>query len=420
MIKYFGRSGINQVFLGKSAFMLRFSFVIILSIGLLFFSCSEEKPIPVKPPEKFIYGYSLDSVTVRERIIKSGQNFGDILMKYGLDFPAVDELVCLSDSCGFSVRKMQAGKSYTLLMTKDSVPTAKALIYEINQIDYIVFDLKDSLKVRIQSKKSKTETHTASGVITNSLYSALADKCLNPVLAIELAEVYAWTIDFYRIHKGDKFKVVFEETTVDGESVGIGRIKSAVFSHDGEDFFAIYFEQKGSGAYYDEENRGLRNQFLKSPVKFSRISSRYTMQRFHPVQKRWKAHLGTDYACPTGTPIMSTANGVVIDAKFNKFNGNYVKVRHDRTYTTQYLHMSRIKPGVRRGKRVSQGDVIGYVGSTGLASGPHVCYRFWKNGRQVDALRLKLPKAEPISKKNLAAYESIKKQALNQLEEIKF
>ena len=384
-------------------------------------SCEEKKVIvPIVKPVEFVYGFRVDSFTVKERLIKSNQNFGDILMPLGLDFPMVDELVCLADSAGFSVRKMQAGKSYTLLLTKDSLPKAKALIYEINTTDYVIFELLDTLKVSFNKKPSTLETHSASGVIDGSLYLTLTDKCLNPVLANELAEVYAWTIDFYRIHKGDKFKVIYEETMVDGESVKIGRIKSAVFYHNNDKFYAVYFEQNGVGAYYDDDSRGLKNQFLKSPMKFSKISSRYTMQRFHPVQKRWKAHLGTDYAAPTGTPIMSTASGVVIDAKYNPNNGNYVKVKHDRTYTTQYLHMSRIKSGIRRGTRVSQGDILGFVGQTGLATGPHVCYRFWKHGRQVDALKLKLPKSEPISKKNKDKFEDVKDAALKQLKKIKY
>lgn len=402
--------------------MLRITLFFIALTGVLLTSCQDEKEkiaLLEKQTER-LYGFKLDSFLVKEKNIKPSQYFPDLLSPYGVDYPTVDKLVSIGKSQGFSFRKMQAGKPYTLFLSKDSVPKAKMLVYEMNAVDYVVFDLRDTIAVYLRKKESITETHTASGIIDGSLYLTMTDKCLNPVLANSLAEVYAWTIDFYRIQKGDKFKVVYEETTVNGESVSVGRIKSAMFSHKGEKHYAIYFEQNGHGAYYDDENRGLKNQFLKSPVKFSRISSRYTGKRFHPVQKRWKAHLGTDYAAPTGTPIMSTAGGTVVDAKYNKFNGNYVKVKHDRTYTTQYLHMSKIKMGIKRGVRVNQGEVLGYVGSTGLATGPHVCYRFWKSGKQVDALKLKLPKSNPISSKNKAAFEAVKDEALSQMKKIKY
>jgi murein DD-endopeptidase MepM/ murein hydrolase activator NlpD len=257
-------------------------------------------------------------------------------------------------------------------------------------------------------------------VINSSLSLSLDKQGYNPALAITLSEVYAWSIDFYHIQKGDRFKVIYEETMVDGESIGIKRIKAAYFEHFKKPYYAIQFSQDNHSGYYDQENRGLRRQFLKAPVKFSRISSRFTMKRYHPVQKRNKPHLGTDYAAPKGTPIYSTANGKITHAKYSKYNGNYVKVRHNGTYTTQYLHMSKIKKGIRPGVRVNQGDVIGFVGSTGLATGPHVCYRFWKNGKQVDPYRQKLPKAEPIKKANLVTYKKIKKEVIAQLETITF
>jgi murein DD-endopeptidase MepM/ murein hydrolase activator NlpD len=240
------------------------------------------------------------------------------------------------------------------------------------------------------------------------------------MLASELSEIYAWSIDFYRIQKNDAFKVVFEERFVDGVSVGIGEIKYAYFKHRKEDNYAIWFEQDQIGDYYDQDNRSLRKAFLKAPLKFSRISSRYTKKRFHPVQKRFKAHLGTDYAAPTGTPIRTVADGTVIAAKYSKYNGNYVKVKHNGTYTTQYLHMSKIKSGIRKGKRVRQGDVIGYVGATGLATGPHLCYRFWKNGKQVDPYKQKMPASKPISKGNTEKYNEIKKRVIKELDDIKY
>jgi murein DD-endopeptidase MepM/ murein hydrolase activator NlpD len=236
---------------------------------------------------------------------------------------------------------------------------------------------------------------------------------------MKLADIYAWSIDFYSIHDGDWFKVVYEQQYVKDEPVELGTIRSAVFSHDGEPFYAFYFQSDSaqSGEYYDESGKTLRRFFLKAPLKFSHITSRYTMKRFHPVQKRWKAHLGTDYAAHTGTPIIATGNGAVIESEFSRFNGNYVKIRHNNTYTTQYLHMSR--RAVKRGQHVMQGQVIGYVGSTGLATGPHVCYRFWKNNKQVDPLNQKFPSAEPIPQSAIPVFDKYKQGQQQQLETIK-
>lgn len=380
-------------------------------------SNSQIKPPPI--PAETLYGFPVDSFTVVKDKVRPNQFFSDILYPKHIPYNVIDALVAKAKP-HWDIRNMRAGKPYTVFMSKDSVPKAQILVYERNKVDYVVFDMRDSAAVSFQKKPSCITTKSASGVINSSLYLTLTSQGLNPVLANELAEIYAWTIDFYRIQKGDKFKVIYDELEVEGESVGIEHIRSAIFEHYGKEHYAIYFEQDGQGDYYDQETRGLKRAFLKAPVKYSRISSRYTMKRFHPVQKRWKAHLGTDYAAPKGTPIMSTANGIVTDARYTSANGNFVKVKHNGTYTTQYLHMSKIRRGVRRGTKVSQGEVIGYVGSTGLATGPHVCYRFWKNGRQVDALKQKLPQSEPIEKKNRAAFNKVKKKVVKKMKKISY
>jgi murein DD-endopeptidase MepM/ murein hydrolase activator NlpD len=375
----------------------------------------EESNEPKEP--QLLYGFPIDSFKVVNKSVKKNEFFSQILLPHHVSYPTIDGIAKASRDV-FDVRKMRAGNNYTLFLSNDSLAKAEIMVYEIDKINYVIYDMRDSAVVTKAEKPTITKIQTASGVIESSLYLTMVNEGLNPVLANELADIYAWTIDFYRIQKDDKFKVIYEEVFVDTSSVGIKHIKAAWFEHAGEDFYAIYFEQDGNGGYYDMENRSLRRPFLKAPVKFSRISSRYTMKRFHPVQQRWKAHLGTDYAAPTGTPIMSTANGVIVQAQYSKYNGNYVKVRHNSTYTTQYLHMSKIKPGIRPGVKVRQGDVIGYVGSTGLATGPHVCYRFWKNGRQVDPLKEKLPKSEPITSANLDVYKDIKKRIKKELKAI--
>ena len=225
-------------------------------------------------------------------------------------------------------------------------------------------------------------------------------------LAYKLSKIYAWSIDFFKLKEGDKFGVTFTERFIDDTIYdGVDSLKASFFEYNGKLIYAFPFaqnEKSGKLDYYDEKGKALKNFFLKAPLNFINITSRFTKNRFHPVQHRWKAHKGTDYAAPTGTPIMTTASGIVVKAGYTAGNGNYVKVKHNGTYSTQYLHMSKIL--VRKGQRVSQGSIIGRVGSTGLATGPHVCYRFWKNGIQVDALRLKLPNSQTMDKSNLPRF----------------
>lgn len=372
----------------------------------------------IKEPQ-LLYGFPVDSFKVIGSQVQKNQFFSDLITSHGVSYGMMNKMATEGKSI-FDVRRLRAGRDYTFLVSNDSLETPQIFVYEIDKVNYLVYDLRDSLKIYKAKKPVKIVTKQASGIINSSLYLSLEKQGYNPELAITLSEVYAWTVDFYHIQKGDKFKVIYEEVMVDGESVGIKRVKAAFFEHFKKPYYAVQFIQDGHEGYYDQDNRGLKRQFLKAPVKFSRISSRFSLRRYHPVQKRNKPHLGTDYAAPKGTPIYATANGVITHAQYSKYNGNYVKVKHNSVYTTQYLHMSKIKKGIRRGVRVNQGDVIGYVGSTGLATGPHVCYRFWKNGKQVDPYRQKLPKAEPIKKANLAKYKEIKEVVIAELDKIDY
>ncbi len=366
---------------------------------------------------QLLYGFNVDSFKIVGDKVKKNQFFSDLITSHGISYSMMNRMVEKGKDI-FDVRRLRSGRDYTFFEKKDSSELAQIFVYEVDKVNYIVYDLRDSLKIYTAKKPINILTKEASGIINSSLYLSLEKQGYNPELAITLSEVYAWSIDFYHIQKGDRFKVIYDEVVVDGESIGIKRIKAAYFEHFKKPYYAIQFSQSGQYEYYDKDNRGLRRQFLKAPVKFSRISSRFTMKRFHPVQKRNKPHLGTDYAAPKGTPIYSTANGTITHAKYNRYNGNYVKVRHNSVYTTQYLHMSKIKKGIRPGSKIKQGDIIGFVGSTGLATGPHVCYRFWKNGSQVDPYKQKLPKSKPIKKKNLKRYTEIKEKVINELGEI--
>ena len=370
----------------------------------------------VKVPQ-LQYGLPIDSFRILDGIVERNQFLADILMGYDIPYPIIHQIIEKSKNV-FDVRDIQYGKNYQVFCTNDSTGSAQCFVYRPNAIDYVVFDLRDSVEVYKGKKEVRTEIREASGRIESSLWLTLNENNISPALAMELAEIYAWSIDFYRINKGDFFKVIYEAKYVDDDFVGIGEIHASLFNHGDEPFYAFAFEQDSIRDFYDEKANSLRKAFLQAPLKYGRISSGYTMRRFHPVQKRYKSHLGTDYAAPTGTPILAVGDGKVIESRYSKYNGNYVKIRHNSTYTTQYLHMSKRGKGMVPGKVVRQGDVIGYVGSTGLATGPHVCFRFWKHGKQVDHRREKLPPSKPVKEKYLEEYNAHMKIWKNRIEDI--
>jgi murein DD-endopeptidase MepM/ murein hydrolase activator NlpD len=350
------------------------------------------------------YNILVDSFNVIKGSVKSGQTMGEILYLNHIDHFEINKIVEKSKGI-FDVRRVNTGKKYTVICASDSTKKAQYFIYEIDATNYVVFDLRGEIDVYKGKKPVTVKLKTASGIIKSSLWLTMEEKKLSPKLTAELSTIYAWTIDFFKIQKNDGFRVYYEDKYIDGQYIGIGRLLAAEFTHKGQDFYSFYYrENENFGDYYDEQGKTLRKAFLMAPVDYKRISSRYSKRRKHPVTGRWKGHFGTDYAAEKGTPIWSTANGTIIAATYTKNNGNYVKVRHNGTYTTQYLHMSKIKPGIRKGVFVKQGDIIGYVGSTGLATGPHVCYRFWKNDKQVDPFKQKLPPGDPIKKENREAY----------------
>jgi murein DD-endopeptidase MepM/ murein hydrolase activator NlpD len=407
-------------------------FVFVTMLAVIFTGCQDSstpagntpsdslsKAATTPPPvSQRKFGLPVDSFTVIEKTIERNEFLANILELYQVDEPTI-ALLAVKSKGVFDIRNIRAGNQYTVFCTKDTLQKALYFVYQPNAIDYVVYDLRDSISIYTGKRAVTTRTLSASGKIEGSLYETFKKAGADPGLAMKLADIYAWSIDFYSIHEGDWFKVVYEQQYIKDEPVELGTIRSAVFSHDNEPFYSFYFQSDSTqpGEYYDEQGKTLRRFFLKAPLKFSHITSRFTMRRFHPVQKRWKAHLGTDYAAHTGTPIIATGNGVVTESQFSRFNGNYVKIRHNNTYTTQYLHMSR--RAVKRGQHVRQGQVIGYVGSTGLATGPHVCYRFWKNNKQVDPLRQKFPSAEPISQSALPVFDQYKQAQRQQLETIK-
>ena len=357
---------------------------------------------------QYEYGILVDSFIVIKGTVKQGQTLGEILYANHINHPEIAEIVSKSKDI-FDVRRVNPGKEYTVICVDDSTEQACYFIYQENPTNYVVMDLTDGIDVYRGKKEVTTKVNVAYGEINSSLWLTIQEQELSPKIAAELSTIYAWTIDFFKIQKGDGFKVYYENKYIDNEYIGIGRILASEFTHKGQRFYSFYYrENENFGDYFDEKGRTLRKAFLKAPVEYKRISSRYSKRRKHPVTGRWKGHFGTDYAADRGTPIVSTANGTIVAASYTKNNGNFVKVKHTGIYTTQYLHMSKIKPGIRKGVYVTQGETIGYVGSTGLATGPHVCYRFWENGKQVDPYQQDLPPGDPIKKENEADYMIVK------------
>ncbi|WP_420317138.1 peptidoglycan DD-metalloendopeptidase family protein [Ekhidna sp.] len=365
------------------------------------------------------YGYAIDSFEVVEGRVKWNQNLSEILSKYNISFKDIHTLAQNAKDV-YDVRKLKAGSNYSLILNRDSLRTARQFIFEPSPSEYVVYNLTDSIFARLEKKPINVAERTLAAEIESSLYNSLMDLGASPLLVHRMVDVFAWQVDFFRIAKGDKFKLVFEEETVDGEVIGIRNIKGAYFEHWGKSYYAIPFETEEKLDFFDEAGNSLRKTLLKAPLDFTRISSRFSLRRFHPVQKRYKAHLGTDYAAPRGTPIRTVGDGVVLEAKYHGGNGNYVKIKHNSNYTTQYLHMSKIAKGVRPGVTVKQGQTIGYVGSTGLANGPHLCYRFWKNGRQVDALKVDIPSSSGIAKEELQQFKVVADSIRSVLDNIEF
>lgn len=387
--------------------------VIIVLTTMLACNKSNNKPkntITDKPKKEIAensdFGFNFSEYNVVQDTVKKGDTFGTIIEDQNIgDRKVYDIVQSIKDT--FNVRIIKPNRAYTMLRSKDKTNKLQLFVYQPDALSYYIFDLRDSAVVAHKKTRPITiRRRTIGGVLKGSLSETLGDAGVEAALANRITKIYAWSIDFFKLKKGDRFGITFTERFInDSIYDGVDNLEASFFEYKGKIIYAFPFAPNPSSQkiqYYDEDGKTLKNFFLKTPIKFSRISSRFTMNRYHPVQHRWKAHKGTDYAAPSGTPITTTASGTVERTGYTAGNGNYVKVKHNGTYSTQYLHMSKIL--VRRGQHVNQGDVIGRVGSTGLATGPHVCYRFWKNGKQVDALKLNLPNGEPMEGKNKARF----------------
>ena len=384
--------------------------LVVLLVSCCIYSCKEDKDtttvdiaeVPAAIELTTEFGFVLNDYIVKRDTIKRGDSFGEILERNHIGYPRIFQIAEQAKD-SFDIRRLQVGKPYTLLCAKDSLETPKQFIYQPNKVDYVVIDFQDSIKTYMGKKPIRYVEKEASGLITpgTGISMVLDKKGLSQRLANKMAnDIYAWTIDFNRLQPGDRFKVIYTDKYIDDSIyAGVDRVKAAYFEHNKKHFYAFEFESdsvKGITDYFNEEAKNLRRAFLKSPLQFGRISSRYNLKRrIAHYGYRVKAHKGTDFAAPNGTPILATASGTVTKSSYARGNGKYVKIRHNSTYETQYLHMSRRK--VKVGQYVKQGDVIGLVGNTGSSAGNHVCYRFWKNGKQVDPFKEKLPAAKSIS-----------------------
>ena len=395
--------------------------LLVLSV-LFFLSCYKKQPLvldkinkkkvleePFLKPSEFLYGINLDSFYYSTHKIRWGQSFSDILSKNGISNKKIYD-ASVSAKGIFNLNKIKKGKSYTLFFDK-KYENLTYFIYQSSKYDYVICKINPEVSFKKVDKKISYTEKQISGNISSSLYLSFSQNNYPIDLVNLMVDVFAWQIDFFRINPGDSYSIVYVEEKIDGEFVGVNRIKAARITHNDKPYFGFSYDQGLGNDFFDEDGKSLRKTFLRAPLKFYRISSKYQKKRFHPVLKRYRDHLGTDYAAPRGTPIVSVADGKILEARYGRNNGNFVKVKHNNIFTTQYLHMSKFAKGIKPGKIVKQGEVIGYVGSTGLATGPHVCFRFWRNGKQVDPYKQNdLPEGEPVLKKHLNAFNYIKEK----------
>ncbi|MFC2083844.1 peptidoglycan DD-metalloendopeptidase family protein [Bacteroidota bacterium] len=365
------------------------------------------------------FGINIESLMEYEKTIKKDETLTDILLPHNISYVVINEIVQKSKQV-FDLSRIRYGNEYIIYSQIDSSEVVKYFIYEINPIEYVIVELTDSIKIYNWEKEVTKIERRAAGIIEYSLYATLKNCGLDDQLALNLADIFSWQIDFYSIYKGDKFKVIFEEVYADNDFIGIGNVSTALFVHRGKEYYAFRFAQNGEEEYFDENGNSLHREFLRAPLKFSRISSNYSYRRYHPILKIYRPHRGIDYAAPSGTPVQAIGDGSVVEARYKGQSGNFIKIKHNSVYSSGYLHLRRIGKGIYPGKFVKQGDIIGHVGSTGLSTGPHLDFRFWKNGELVNFLKMDFPPSYPVKEEFLSDYTELITHLKMHLENVTF
>ena len=393
-----------------------YSIVAIFSLLPLFTACSSSEA-QHEVEEKRLFDINIAGYTIERKEIARGESWGKILNSYGIGSQKLARLDQLTkDIC--PLRTIRAGKHYTTFTRQDSTSVIlDHLVYEKTLVDYVVFSfVGDSVAVREGQREVKIERKKSSATISSSLWGAIMEAKLPYSLAAEMEDIYQWTVDFFGIQQGDSFTVIYDEKFLDTLSVGVGRVWGAKFTHRGKDIYAIPFEQGGKLQYWEADGGSLRKQLLKAPLKFTRISSKFSNARLHPVTKKVRPHHGVDYAAPAGTPVRAVADGVVTVKTRKKADGNILKIKHPGNLSSGYLHLQKFAKGINVGSKVSQGQVIGYVGNTGYSTGPHLDFRLWKGNSAINPLNVPQKPAEPISKDNKERFERVKERIMAELE----
>jgi murein DD-endopeptidase MepM/ murein hydrolase activator NlpD len=411
------------------AMQLRLKFLYLPVLILMLFSCKNSiREIPQNISELsdsttvnkadstvFMYGIPSDSFNLLTGHIKRNGFLSQILLEHGITMEEIDKVVRNSAAI-FDVRKIRSGSNYTLFCKKDSSARASYLVYEHDPSTCYVFSFTDSLNITPYRKEIKRVIRYASATIETSLWDAMLNGGLHPSLVVGLSDIFAWSIDFFGLQKGDSFKVVYEEMSIDEKPLGVGKIYGAQFSGNGSTIYAIPFIQDGKESFFDSEGNSLRKAFLKAPLQFARVTSRFSSGRMHPILRIRRPHYGVDYAAPVGTPVLAIGDGRVTQTSYEGGSGRMVRIVHNSVYSTAYLHLSRFGAGISTGVYVKQGDIVGYVGSSGLSTGPHLDFRFYMNGSPVDPLSIKAPPVEPVSDENKPKFEKSKTVVLNLLD----
>lgn len=361
------------------------------------------------------YGIPMNDYDVDFGVVKKNQSLSVILAGHGLTGQRIHKLSTDSREI-FDVRKIRSGQPYAVFSTKDSVPVAEYFVYEIDPRSYVVYELKGEGKISLGKNPVEWKPKTAKGQVQSSLWNAMVDCQADPLLAVDLSRIFGWTIDFFGLQKEDEFRVLYEQECVDGKELANFNILGALFHHAGTDYYAIPFLQDGEVLFYNEKGNSLEGAFLKAPLDYFRITSRFSNSRFHPKLKIYRPHHGVDYAAHVGTPVYAIGSGTVVAKGFQaNGGGNYLKIKHNGTYTTSYMHLSRFEKGIKIGAKVAQKQVIGYVGSTGLSTGPHLDFRVFENGRPVNPLTIKSQPKKPVSEANLADFNQLRDSVINRL-----